>query len=116
MILGWFGVKYSRLFGLLHLIYSSAGNWLTFLPQFFLGFSGMPRRIHDYPIVFTGWHSMSSAGHFVTIIGIAFFYLALLDAHIEKKIMVETLLKKIMVETLINYLRSNILNVIRRKI
>jgi thermostable 8-oxoguanine DNA glycosylase len=29
---------------------------------------------------------MSSAGHFVTIVGIAFFYVAILDAHIEKKI------------------------------
>ncbi len=49
-----FGIKYSRIFGYLHLIYYSGGQWVTFTPQFYLGFSGMPRRIHDYPIVFMG--------------------------------------------------------------
>ena len=81
-----FGIKYSRFFGILHLIYYSGGNWLAFLPQFFLGFSGMPRRIHDYPIVFTGWHSMSTAGHFITLIGVSFFFLMILDSHIERKV------------------------------
>jgi heme/copper-type cytochrome/quinol oxidase subunit 1 len=69
-----FGIKYSKIFAYLHLIYYSGGHWMAFLPQFYLGFSGMPRRIHDYPVVFMGWHSMSTAGHFVTLIGIFFFF------------------------------------------
>ncbi len=81
-----FGIKYSRLFGYLHLIYYSGGQWLAFLPQFYLGFSGMPRRIHDYPVVFMGWNSLSTSGHFITIIGIIFFCLMLLDSHIERRI------------------------------
>lgn len=45
----------------------------------------MPRRIHDYPAVFTGWHSMSTAGHFITLVGVFFFYIMFLDSHIERK-------------------------------
>jgi hypothetical protein len=28
---------------------------------------------------------MSSAGHFISLIGIAFFYIAILDSHLERK-------------------------------
>lgn len=81
-----FGIKYSRIFGYLHLIYYVGGHWVAFIPQFYLGFSGMPRRVHDYPIVFMGWHSMSTAGHFLTMLGIIFFFLMFLDSHIEGRI------------------------------
>lgn len=81
-----FGIKYSRIFAYMHLIYYSGGHWITFVPQFYLGFSGMPRRIHDYPVVFMGWHSMSTAGHFTTLLGILFFFLMILDSHIERRI------------------------------
>lgn len=82
----FFGIKYSRIFAYLHIIYYSGGNWIVFLPQFYLGFSGMPRRIHDYPIVYMGWHSMSTAGHFITLIGLIFFFLMLLDSHLERRL------------------------------
>ena len=81
-----FGIKYSRVFAYLHIIYYSGGIWITFLPQFYLGFSGMPRRIHDYPIVFMGWHSMSTAGHFVTLVGVFFFFIMMLDSHVERRV------------------------------
>jgi heme/copper-type cytochrome/quinol oxidase subunit 1 len=80
-----FGIKFSRIFGYLHLIYYSAGHWMAFLPMFYLGFSGMPRRVHDYPVVFMGWHSMATAGHLVTLVGIMFFFFMLLDSHIERR-------------------------------
>lgn len=81
-----YGIKYSRIFAYLHLIYYSGGHWIAFIPQFYLGFSGMPRRVHDYPVVFMGWHSMSTAGHFITLIGIAFFFFMLLDSHVERRV------------------------------
>ena len=68
-----FGVKYSRVFAYMHIIYYFGGHWVGFLPQFYLGFSGMPRRIHDYPVIFMGWQSMSTAGHFIVMISIFFF-------------------------------------------
>ena len=84
----FFGIKYSRFFAYMHLIYYNGGIWLTFVPMFWLGFSGMPRRIHDYPAIFMGWQSMASTGHMITLVGILFFFFMLLDSHIEKRVAV----------------------------
>ena len=35
---------------------------LTFIPQFIMGWLGMPRRYHVYPDVFQIWHVLSSGG------------------------------------------------------
>ena len=82
----FFSIKYSRTWAYLHLIYYTGGQWLTFLPLFWLSFSGLPRRLHDFPAIFTGWQSMATAGHFVTMTGVLFFYITLYDSHKEKKL------------------------------
>lgn len=46
-----------------------AGFNLTFLPQFVLGYLGMPRRYHWYPEEWQMLHMMSSAGAFLLGIG-----------------------------------------------
>ena len=81
-----FGLKYSRVFAYFHFIYYVGGQWLTFLPMFWLGFSGLPRRVHDYPVVFMGWQGMATSGHVITLVGIIFFFLMLIDSHVEKKV------------------------------
>lgn len=53
---------------------------MTFIPLFWVSFSGLPRRLHDFPAVFTGWQSMATAGHFVTMVGVCSFYVMLFDA------------------------------------
>lgn len=81
----FFDVQYSKIFGFLHLVYYSAGIWVTFLPMFFLGFSGLPRRIHDFPAFFLGWQGLASCGHFLTMVGVFFFFFGILDSNNEKK-------------------------------
>lgn len=81
-----FGIKYSRTFAYLHIIYYFGGQWMTFLPLFWVGYSGLPRRVHDYPIIFMGWQGMASIGHFVTLVSIVFFFFMLLDSHLERKV------------------------------
>lgn len=81
----FFQVKYSRTYSYIHIIYYSGGQWLTFIPLFWVSFSGLPRRLHDFPAVYMGWQSMATAGHFITLIGVAAFYVTVLDSHFERK-------------------------------
>jgi cytochrome c oxidase subunit 1 len=81
-----FGIKYSKIFSILHLIFWFGGQWLTFLPLFWVGYNGLPRRYHDYPIFYMGWHGLSTIGHFLTLCSILFFFLMILDSMLEKKI------------------------------
>lgn len=82
----FFFVKYPKTFSYFHIIYYSAGQWLAFIPLFWVSFSGLPRRLHDFPAVFMGWQSMSTVGHFVTMLGVVAFYATIFEAHLEKKI------------------------------
>jgi heme/copper-type cytochrome/quinol oxidase subunit 1 len=47
---------------------------MTVIPMLWLGYCGHPRRVLDYPYVFGGWHSISSAGHFLSVIAILSFF------------------------------------------
>lgn len=46
------------------------GFFLTFLPQFVLGYNGMPRRYHIYAPEFQVWNVMSTAG--ASILGVGY--------------------------------------------
>ena len=82
----FFNIRLSTTFIWLHLINFTLGHLLTFIPQFFLGVAGMPRRVNDYPDIFSGWQGLSTAGYFITLIGVVGFLITLLDSHIKSKI------------------------------
>jgi heme/copper-type cytochrome/quinol oxidase subunit 1 len=80
-----FGLKYNRNLSYAHFIYYVCGIWVTFIPIFYLGFAGLPRRIHDFPAIFLGWQGMATCGHFLTMIGVAFFFLNVFVSRLERK-------------------------------
>lgn len=86
----FFQIKYSRFFSLVHIVYYIIGQWLTFLPLFWLAFSGMPRRVHDFPFIYTGWQTVSTMGHFITLIGVFAFYALIMESAMEKKLITQT--------------------------
>ena len=78
--------KYSKLFSFAHIIYYTLGQWATFLPLFWVAFSGLPRRLHDFPLMYLGWQSMATVGHFTSMIGVFCFYITLLESSFERKL------------------------------
>ncbi len=80
-----FGVLYNKWLAAAHFWLFFIGVNLVFFPQHFLGLNGMPRRYVDYPVEFTLWNQVSSIGAFVTLAGVAFFFLMLLEAFIVRR-------------------------------
>lgn len=80
-----FELKYAKLYAYAHIFYYSIGQWLTFIPLFWLAFSGLPRRIHDFPYIYIGWQAAATNGHFITMLGVTFFYTTMIESLIEKK-------------------------------
>ena len=68
------GLQYPETLGQIHFWMTFIGVNLTFFPMHFLGLSGMPRRIPDYPDAFAGWNALCSFGSYVSVVGILVFF------------------------------------------
>ncbi|HUJ14007.1 MAG TPA: cbb3-type cytochrome c oxidase subunit I, partial [Thermoanaerobaculia bacterium] len=64
------GKLYPEMWGRISAVLIFFGFNLTFLPQFLLGYLGMPRRYHNYPPEFQVLNVMSTAG--ATILGLGY--------------------------------------------
>lgn len=61
------GLRYSEFLGKIHFWLFFLGVNLTFFPMHFLGSSGMPRRVPDYPDAFYSWNWISTFGSSISI-------------------------------------------------
>ncbi|XXM90178.1 cbb3-type cytochrome c oxidase subunit I [Candidatus Hodgkinia cicadicola] len=70
---------------IIHLIITFISANGAFLPQYFLGLAGMPRRCIDYPEAFTNWNKVSSYGAYLSIASIIMFFWIILDSLINNR-------------------------------
>ncbi len=63
------GRMYSEWWSRLAALIIFVGFFLTFLPQFVVGYNGMPRRYHRYVPEFQVWNVLSSAGASILAVG-----------------------------------------------
>jgi cytochrome c oxidase subunit 1 len=86
----WFpkmtGYMYNETVGKLHFWFTFVGVNLVFFPQHFLGYSGMPRRIVDYPDAFAPWNLISSLGSYISAFGVLIFLYGLIEAFARKRV------------------------------
>lgn len=71
------GRMYSEWWSWLSALIIFVGFFLTFLPQFVVGYNGMPRRYHRYVPEFQVWNVLSTAGASILAVGyvLPLFYL-----------------------------------------
>ena len=71
------GRMYHELWARFSAVTTFVGFMVTFLPQFVMGYEGMPRRYHVYPDVFQTYHVISTAGALILSVAYLFplFYL-----------------------------------------
>jgi cytochrome c oxidase subunit 1 len=61
----WTGHYYSEFLGRCHFWLTVIAINLTFFPMHFLGLTGMPRRVSDYPLQYADFNFMASIGAFI---------------------------------------------------
>lgn len=73
------GYMYNETLAQSHFWITFIGVNITFFPMHFLGLAGMPRRILDYPDIYSGWNSVCTFGSYLSFIGLLLFIYIIYD-------------------------------------
>lgn len=73
------GYQYSEFWGQLHFWVTFIGANITFFPMHILGIAGMPRRIPDYPDMYSNLNLVCSIGSLISFIGLIIWFYVVYD-------------------------------------
>ena len=45
----------------------------------FLGIAGLPRRVPDYPTIYSSLNNLITFGHFISMVSLVIFFIVLID-------------------------------------
>lgn len=79
------GLTYNETWAQVHFWLLFIGANVTFLPMHWLGLSGMPRRIPDYPTAFAAWNLVCSYGAYVSVVSLLVFFAVVAEAFISAR-------------------------------
>ena len=85
----WFGkitgFLYSETLGKIHFWLTFVGVNITFFPMHVLGLSGMPRRIPDYPDMYSKLNLLCSIGSLISFVGVLLWFFIIFLAYYKKE-------------------------------
>jgi len=85
----WFdkiiGYHYNVFLSRIHFWLTFVGVNLTFFPMHFMGIHGLPRRVPDYPDVYSFWNLISSLGSVISFIGVLIFLILCFESFFFKR-------------------------------
>ena len=85
----WFnkitGIEYSEVLAQIHFWVFFTGVNVTFFPMHWLGVSGMPRRIPDYPDAYYTFNKIASWGAEISAFSLMIFFLVLIESFYRSK-------------------------------
>ena len=73
------GLNYSEILGKIHFFTFFIGVNVTFGPMHFLGIAGLPRRVPDYPTIYSSLNNLITFGHFISMVSLVIFFIVLID-------------------------------------
>ena len=79
------GLQYNAGLANLHFTLFFFGVNILFFPLHFLGLSGMPRRICDFPDYYEGWNQVASVGSSISLIATILFFYVIFDMFVYGK-------------------------------
>lgn len=74
------GIKYDEKLAFVQFYTFFLGVNITFFPMHFLGLAGMPRRMPDYPIIYSHWNFISTIGSTMSIASMILFFVIMFKA------------------------------------
>lgn len=84
----WFGkitgFQYNEWLGKLHFWITFIGVNITFFPMHILGLTGMPRRIPDYPDLYSNLNLICSVGSLISFAGVILWFIVIYNAFSKK--------------------------------
>lgn len=79
-----FNYFYNKKYSYIMCIFWNIGQWGTFIPLYWVGYNGLPRRYHDYNDMYQNWQGLATHGHCFNIVAIYLLIITIIESLLIK--------------------------------